>query len=63
MTELKPCPFCGGKAVKRYFLRLKIPICEDCFATMLPDEFPIDDADAEIFERQAVNKWNRRADE
>ena len=63
MNKLKPCPFCGGKTVKRYFLGIKIPICEDCYATMLPDEFPTTDEDDEIFERQAVNKWNRRAEE
>lgn len=63
MNELKPCPFCGGSATTTYFLGLKVPHCKDCWAVMLPDYFPITEADVKIWEKDAVEKWNRRVEE
>lgn len=58
MTELKPCPFCGGKEVglvdhispqgnKNYTV-----ICVSCGASVNTYDKP----------QQAIRKWNRRAD-
>ena len=55
--ELKPCPFCGGKAVcyqesGRWLV--------ECAITNACDIHP--EADAETKE-EATKKWNRRANE
>lgn len=54
MRELKPCPFCDGKAeLVDYGLtgRLKVVMCLDCGAR------------TRVFERgeNACDAWNRRA--
>jgi len=41
MPNLKPCPFCGGKAVIRYgsgyyFMWSVVAECEDCHARTVP---------------------------
>lgn len=79
MADLKPCPFCGGKAdIKHgtifmdetYMVR-----CETCFcmtnrffvnnASLLPDGKP--NPKTKYTALQAINKavesWNRRADD
>lgn len=42
MTELKPCPFCGGTPVEFSIYAGKLPIfgveCEDCEAARVSDE-------------------------
>lgn len=60
--ELKPCPFCGGKAelfdnskdftadFKRYFIRCKEKKC----AMIVAFEVNTD-------KQQTINQWNRRA--
>lgn len=56
MSELKPCPFCGGTDISCADAGRKTDVwfiqCEDCFAT-----FPHFDSKAE-----AIEAWNRRAD-
>ena len=65
MAELKPCPFCGGKAhIYRtcgYSPEEIIFVgCENCEASATPKRMisfnPDDD------ERKAIEAWNRRAD-
>ena len=55
MNELKPCPFCGGKAeivsmgVDR---QVSVVLCEECGGgTMLKET-----------EAEAIDAWNRRAE-
>ncbi len=49
--ELKPCPFCGGKAEVRMFSpTVMIVQCKSCLATT----FAFDS------EHEAVKSWNRR---
>lgn len=62
MTELKPCPFCGGEAQIRMVGDLKHLLmygCENksCFKT------PLRGCDARSTEREARKVWNRRVDE
>ena len=55
MTELKPCPFCGGEASKRLFYRGKYRVhCNVCDAHS---------GDVCNTEAEAVKAWNTRADD
>lgn len=49
MSELKPCPFCGGEA-KLYSGRIKYVFCKECFAT---------NEDVKT-ESEAIEAWNTR---
>lgn len=55
MTELKPCPFCGGKAYVQEHLSglYRSVICKVCCAA------------TRMFqkEKEAIEAWNRRASE
>lgn len=63
MTDLKPCPFCGGKAElfdnsrdftadrKRYYIRCKSPRC----AMIIAFEGNID-------KQRTIKQWNKRAE-
>lgn len=55
--ELKPCPFCGGRAifveVGRPFDEYRV-ICQGCGVTMSSVKFP------GIGEKVAIFKWNTR---
>lgn len=48
--ELKPCPFCGGKA--RYRTGVGVE-CSDCFASIV---------EARRLRESVFAEWNRRAD-
>ena len=58
--KLKPCPFCGSKAMIETFTTAceKVPRyrvrCEDCFCQTSWDYFEID---------EVVKDWNRRAEQ
>lgn len=78
MSELKPCPFCGGSAVFSNILNhcnshsvgfsFKIE-CEDCGITT-PNTYSAyfslgEDGNINPLQdgiKQAINEWNRRAD-
>ena len=59
MFELKPCPFCGGKA--RLFVNGGVRvICSKCYAStrIMSDEIEYDSSAVET----VVKAWNRRSD-
>lgn len=51
MSELKPCPFCGGKAYLAIEDIFYTAMCEDCNAIVMADK------DKEL----AIGNWNKRA--
>lgn len=55
--ELKPCPFCGGKAVIKYGSEgyCSWIFCEDCYATSAAC-FPPESVE------KAIEAWNRRVE-
>ena len=57
MEKLKPCPFCGGKANGPTDWWPHMIACEICGAIVKGFDF------AEDGMREAVEKWNRRAEE
>lgn len=57
-TELKPCPFCGGRAVLVQVNRKNYVICDDCGAKSF--EYSQHD---DYFDARAIRAWNRRANE
>ena len=60
MSELKPCPFCGSKAILETFTTAfeKVPRyrvrCEKCFCQTNWDYFEAD---------EVIEAWNRRVGE
>lgn len=63
LDSLKPCPFCGGKAGRRFTTEsIELPFeciiaCADCGASIKV----IDIAnDLKITQNLAINKWNTR---
>lgn len=51
--ELKPCPFCGGKAnVEQFTTKLFAVVCEKCEA----------ETDSYFHKQEAINAWNTRAE-
>lgn len=59
MIELKPCPFCGGKA--RLFVNGGVRvICPKCYAStrILTDKMEYESNAVET----VIEAWNRRAD-
>lgn len=59
MIELKPCPFCGGKAKLIYIGFMSVVKCQKCgaFGEVVPDYYEQGDGKTE-----AIEAWNRRAD-
>lgn len=53
VEEIKPCPFCGGKAEIDYTCRGNYPgvYCNNCSAYIF---------DYSYSEEKAIEKWNRR---
>lgn len=53
--DIKPCPFCGGKAIHDHFLeeyfKIYVIKCKSCDASTT----------ACISRKQAIEAWNRRA--
>ena len=52
MSELKPCPFCGGTAVFLSYTKYWV-VCTDCLAETSCYATP----------EEAAEAWNRRADD
>ena len=67
MSELKPCPFCGGKAyMAQNYLGQKYVRCPECGACVFgkdTDDFRISKMGEEKAEKAAAESWNRRADD
>ena len=64
MAELKPCPFCGGKAIELVNLTGDFYcICEQCKATTKMFGLHVTNDSIENAKEKATNAWNRRADD
>lgn len=59
-TELKPCPFCGGKAdfSQEPHLGLIAVVCKNCMG-QIPYQFDFGKGSDEG-KRKAIEAWNRR---
>ena len=64
--EIKPCPFCGGKArliikysekTESYFMRVKCYRCNAQSATYSDEAMPTDDSESK---KSAIEAWNKR---
>ena len=57
MNELKPCPFCGGKAKYIYSMPFNAVQCRKCkaFGTTV-----VDSCEQRDGMKEAVDAWNRR---
>lgn len=53
MTELKPCPFCGGKALRNHVGVKHIAFCTKCNAST--GQF--------IISKERDEAWNKRLDQ
>jgi len=60
MKELKPCPFCGGKAFVRYVMPCSTVQCEKCGASTGVFSDWYEEADGR---QKAIYAWNRRAND
>ena len=60
MAELKPCPFCGGKAKYIYSMPYNAVKCTKCkvFGKTIVDSYEQQDGKAE-----AIEAWTRRAED
>ena len=75
MAELKPCPFCGGKAT--FFettqtlkcikgdIQLKVAtvMCNDCIAEISRSDFKEARKQSGEYRSKVVAAWNRRAED
>ena len=63
MSDLKPCPFCGGTPKAEQFYDIAGRVweggveCQECEASVYVWERP----EQEVAEQDAIAKWNRRA--
>lgn len=68
MTELKPCPFCGGEAtLEKLEPRLYRPLCNGvysiaCYSCDLNFGYDLDYGGTFETEEEAAEAWNRRAE-
>lgn len=72
--ELKPCPFCGGKAIltdgkpKTFGTFEALVICKDCSASVVGvssinfSTRKFEENGYDIAREQAIKAWNRRVD-
>ena len=66
-TELKPCPFCGGKDIRKTTTLSYCQItCRNCRVSLQRELYMgkyecLAEAEAD-FGIKAINAWNRRAD-
>lgn len=60
MDELKPCPFCGGKAKFIYAMPYNAVRCVKCkvFGTTVVDRYEQQDG-----KERAIQLWNRRVND
>jgi len=68
MAELKPCPFCGGKANIRYGHDIDnnityAVVCESCGTGIFRAKAEEWEWDAYNSPNEAAEEWNRRAGE
>lgn len=67
MDELKPCPFCGCKDIRKLVTVLDCDIfCRSCGASVHRTNFIVGSALAETLvdaEPEATKAWNRRVDD
>ena len=68
MSELKPCPFCGGEAEKRYGHDIDnnisyAVICSVCHTGIFKANTGQNEWDAYGSMHEAIEAWNRRAKE
>jgi len=56
MSELKPCPFCGGKAIEKN----GIISCESCGAEVLFHKLLYRDSYGEEYIQELTESWNSR---
>ena len=58
MTDLKSCPFCGGEAIVKghhnRFMEWYLCSCPECHVSQTGSEYG--------FKLEAIEAWNRRAD-
>ena len=59
MKDLKPCPFCGGKASLVYWEPVSCVVCRKCGAmgAIASDSYEVGDG-----KEKAAEAWNRRVD-
>jgi Lar family restriction alleviation protein len=62
MTELKPCPFCGGKATLRSDFGYKEGCQTAWVRCTCGADGPISDSCAGETETEAIAAWNRRVE-
>lgn len=68
MSDLKPCPFCGGEVqrLETYYCISDDEQCECCTTYHFDCEcglkFAVDSRLAEISEEEANQRWNTRAE-
>ena len=67
MAELKPCPFCGCKDIRKLTTVLDCDIfCVSCGSSMHRTNFIVGNTLAETLvdaEPEAIAAWNRRAED
>lgn len=70
MSDLKPCPFCGGEAEILDYRTIFSVECKTCLASVNGDRAPEPESDEhcesidwEGYKKTAVDRWNNRPQE